>query len=137
MLSYVFKRILLMIPTLIGITLVTFFVMKLAPGDPVMLKLRFAGENLDPNALAAVLKSKAPPIELPESYLSFAKSVGAISSGLDVNNEQIEKTRSFSALKWIGENTLYYFKWLGSMARLDFGLSMKDRRPVTLKIREA
>lgn len=34
MLRYIFKRFLLMIPTLIGITLVTFVIIQLAPGDP-------------------------------------------------------------------------------------------------------
>jgi peptide/nickel transport system permease protein len=34
---YLLRRALLMIPTFLGITLVTFFVMKLAPGDPVSL----------------------------------------------------------------------------------------------------
>jgi peptide/nickel transport system permease protein len=34
MLQYILKRILLMVPTLIGITIVTFLIIKLAPGDP-------------------------------------------------------------------------------------------------------
>ena len=39
MTEYVVRRILLIIPTLIGITLISFFVMHLAPGDPVDLFL--------------------------------------------------------------------------------------------------
>ena len=35
--SYVFRRLLLMIPTFFGITVVTFAVMQLAPGDPLAL----------------------------------------------------------------------------------------------------
>ncbi|MCB9764834.1 MAG: ABC transporter permease subunit [Alphaproteobacteria bacterium] len=35
MLVYVFKRLLAMIPTLLGITLITFLIINLAPGDPV------------------------------------------------------------------------------------------------------
>jgi peptide/nickel transport system permease protein len=38
MLSYVIKRLLLMIPTLIGITIITFVIIRLAPGDPIALK---------------------------------------------------------------------------------------------------
>lgn len=34
MLQYILKRLLYMIPTLIGITLITFLIIKLAPGDP-------------------------------------------------------------------------------------------------------
>jgi len=39
MLQYMLQRTLLMIPTLVGITLVAFFIMLLAPGDPVDLFL--------------------------------------------------------------------------------------------------
>jgi len=34
MITYIFKRLIYMIPTLLGITLVTFLIIKLAPGDP-------------------------------------------------------------------------------------------------------
>lgn len=40
--AYILKRFLWMIPTLIGITVITFFIIKLAPGDPVELKLQSA-----------------------------------------------------------------------------------------------
>ena len=44
MLQYVARRILLLIPTLVGITLISFFIMHLAPGDPVDLFIGgFAG----------------------------------------------------------------------------------------------
>ena len=35
MLQYLFRRLLLMIPTLLGITFVTFLILRLAPGDPI------------------------------------------------------------------------------------------------------
>ncbi len=38
--DYIFKRILLLIPTLFGITLITFFIIQLAPGNPVERKLQ-------------------------------------------------------------------------------------------------
>jgi peptide/nickel transport system permease protein len=126
-----------MIPTLFGITLVTFFVMKLAPGDPQMLKLRFAEQGLNSEALAALLKSEKPVIELPAWYRDFAQSAAMTMSGVVPEDPAFEKTRSHRALKWIGENAIYYAKWLKNMCRLDFGLSVKDKRPVTLKILEA
>ena len=46
MYKYVIKRILLMIPTLIGISLVTFLVIHLAPGDPAELKAQTATQAL-------------------------------------------------------------------------------------------
>ena len=40
MLIYIFRRILLAVPTLIGITLVSFFIISLAPGDPAQIQSR-------------------------------------------------------------------------------------------------
>ena len=43
MTNYLFKRFLLIIPTFLGITLVTFFIIQLAPGNPVSLKIQQLG----------------------------------------------------------------------------------------------
>src|SRR5688500_9710684 len=43
--TYIFKRILLFIPTLIAITIVTFLISRLAPGDPAELKTGAGGEG--------------------------------------------------------------------------------------------
>lgn len=40
--AYILKRLLWLVPTLFGITVITFFIIKLAPGDPVELKLQAA-----------------------------------------------------------------------------------------------
>ncbi len=43
MTSYLLKRLLLIVPTFLGITLITFFIIQLAPGNPVSLKLQQLG----------------------------------------------------------------------------------------------
>jgi peptide/nickel transport system permease protein len=43
MTKYIVKRILLMIPTLIGVAVLIFFLMRVVPGD--IVELRFAGES--------------------------------------------------------------------------------------------
>ncbi|MGE5445023.1 MAG: ABC transporter permease [Ignavibacteriales bacterium] len=48
--TYILKRLLLLIPTLIGITLITFFVVQLAPGNPVSRKLQ-VGEGVKAEAI--------------------------------------------------------------------------------------
>lgn len=131
MFNYITKRLLLMIPTLVGITLITFFVMKLAPGDPVSLKLMFAGEGISPEALAKELASQKSPLELPPWYKNFTNK---LSQGF---GEAEEEGRVHKTLTWLGENTVFYSKWLQNILKLDFGLSSKDRRPVTLRIKEA
>jgi peptide/nickel transport system permease protein len=47
---YILKRLLLLIPTLFGITLITFFVVQLAPGNPVSRKLQI-GEGVRAEAI--------------------------------------------------------------------------------------
>ncbi len=39
--DYIIKRLILLIPTLLGITIITFFIIQLAPGNPVERKLQF------------------------------------------------------------------------------------------------
>jgi len=50
MIKYIIRRILAMIPVLIGITFLVFMIMQMAPGDPARLVL---GENASPEALEA------------------------------------------------------------------------------------
>ena len=44
MATYLIKRLLLMIPTLFGILIVSFFVIRMAPGDPASEKFGGAGQ---------------------------------------------------------------------------------------------
>ncbi|MBI5761802.1 MAG: ABC transporter permease subunit [Planctomycetales bacterium] len=41
--TYILRRLLMMIPTLFGVTIVSFGIMKLAPGDPLLLQLSSSG----------------------------------------------------------------------------------------------
>lgn len=45
--KYILKRIVAMIPVLIGVTLIVYFILSLAPGDPVRAML---GEQSTPEA---------------------------------------------------------------------------------------
>jgi len=50
--AYIIKRLLLMIPTLFGITLISFSIIRLAPGDPAVLKARAGSEGITDQAMA-------------------------------------------------------------------------------------
>ena len=52
MLTYIFKRLLLIIPTFIGITVITFAIIQLAPGDPAALKASAAQGGIKSEAVA-------------------------------------------------------------------------------------
>jgi peptide/nickel transport system permease protein len=51
MAPYILKRILLFIPTLLGITLITFVLMQYMPGDPVTAMV---GERASPETIARI-----------------------------------------------------------------------------------
>lgn len=106
MLQYIAQRLLLLIPTFVGITFLAYAIMLLAPGDPV--DLFFAGglgagtEGIDSDRLAEV---KADKEELRREL------------GLD---------RAIP---------VQYGLWLGRLLQGELGTSFKDRQPVWDKIR--
>jgi peptide/nickel transport system permease protein len=99
MTTYLLRRLLLVIPTLFGITLLTFLLIRLAPGNAAMLK----GGSGPNGGHAVTAEAREQTIKL---------------YGLDEN--------PFVA----------YGKWVGNLARLNFGQSFVDHRPVIDKIRE-
>jgi peptide/nickel transport system permease protein len=54
MARYLYKRLLLLIPVLLGITLLTFLVMKMIPGDPLQVLIDPKARELDPEVVAAI-----------------------------------------------------------------------------------
>jgi len=107
MLAYALQRILLMVPTFIGITFISFLIMRLAPGDPV--ELFFAG--------------------------GLAAGGGGMSSErlADIERAKRELRTQLGLDRPI---VVQYAIWLRRLVTLDLGESFKDRRPVWDKIRE-
>jgi peptide/nickel transport system permease protein len=95
MINYIIRRCLHMIPVLFGITVLSFFMIRLAPGKPVMLQ----------HALN-------PKVSLEEI-------------------QRIEKLEGLDKPVYV-----QYANWLKNMARLNFGYSIADGRPVMDKILE-
>ncbi len=106
--QYVIQRLLLLIPTLIGITLVGFLVMRLAPGDPA--ELRAAG-GLGGAREAALSREKRSAVE--EALAQWRAQYG-LDRPLHIQ----------------------YAVWLKNLLTLNFGESFKDNQPVWSKIRE-
>jgi peptide/nickel transport system permease protein len=67
---YILKRILLFIPTLLGITLITFLLMQSLPGDPVQ---GMAGERANPETIARIRAELGQDKPLPRQYLGYLK----------------------------------------------------------------
>jgi peptide/nickel transport system permease protein len=98
--SYFARRLLLMIPTLLGISLISFFIIQLAPGDPASLKIGDASKGVDP---------------------AMAEQI-------------IRETRQLYGL----DQPIYiqYLRWLKRILIFDFGLSLRDHRPILDDLKE-
>lgn len=108
MAGYLLQRLLLLIPTFIGITLICFLTVRLAPGDPAEL---MAGGGLKGAASAGISLQKRG---LVDQALAEWRALYGLDKPLYVQ----------------------YGVWLKNLFRLDFGNSFKDHRPVWDKISE-
>jgi peptide/nickel transport system permease protein len=70
--GFVIRRILQAIPTFFGITLVSFLVLRLAPGDPVSIMVAGA-QNLRPEDLAAMRAAYGLDQPLPIQYVDWLR----------------------------------------------------------------
>ncbi len=79
--AYLIKRLLQVIPTLFGITLITFFIIQLAPGNPATLKLQMAAEGqMADHAMTQQIVQQTKKLygldkPLPIQYLLWVKRV--------------------------------------------------------------
>lgn len=108
MTRYLLRRLLQAIPTFLGITLITFIVIKLAPGDPV-LQMTF-----DP-------KIKAETREKIRKGLGLDKPIAV---------QYIIWLTGNDWLNWFGEETEDRYITKGVL-RFDFGKSYLSKRPAT------
>jgi peptide/nickel transport system permease protein len=56
MLGYIVRRLLMVIPTLVGVAVAVFFLIRVMPGDPVVVKLRADGANVTEETIQAERK---------------------------------------------------------------------------------
>jgi peptide/nickel transport system permease protein len=108
MTDYLLKRLLLMIPTFIGITIIGFLIMRLAPGDPAELR---ASGGLGAAAGGGISVEKRGSVD--EAMAQWRAQYG-LDKPLHVQ----------------------YAVWLKNLVTLDFGESFKDSQSVWTKIAE-
>ena len=68
MIEYVTRRLLMMIPILLGVSLIVFVLIRLVPGDPVVL---LAGEDATPEAIRSLREQWGLDKPLYVQYLTF------------------------------------------------------------------
>ena len=85
--TYIIKRLLLMIPTMLGITIITFAIIRLAPGDPAALKIGSGAEGtLQSQQMAqAIIERTRKEFELdkpiPVQYIHWIRKIGTLDFG--------------------------------------------------------
>ena len=93
--QYIFKRLFLAVPTLIGVSMIVFFMLRVLPGDLVQ---QIAGDN-----------QVTPELRT-----------------------QIERDIGFDKPAY-----QEYFYWIGGIAKLDFGQSLRDKSSISHRLRDA
>jgi peptide/nickel transport system permease protein len=78
MLNYVIKRFLAMIPVLIGISLLLFFMLRMLPGDPAQV---LAGQMASPEDIEAIRKQLGLDRPIYEQYLSYVSRLARLDLG--------------------------------------------------------
>jgi peptide/nickel transport system permease protein len=73
--GYALKRLLLLVPTLLGVATVVFFLVRLVPGDPAVV---FLGENATPEAVEELRRRLGLDLPWP---VQLAHYLGGIASG--------------------------------------------------------
>jgi peptide/nickel transport system permease protein len=81
MLSYVTKRVLLMIPTLLGAALLVFVLMRLIPGDVCVLRLATGGGSIDTQVLENCRAEIGTDQPMYIQFLTFIKGLAALDFG--------------------------------------------------------
>ncbi|MDM7324567.1 MAG: ABC transporter permease [Thermus sp.] len=99
MLTYAVRRLLIAIPTLFGVVLLVFLMVRLAPGDPAVL---LAGEFATPETLEAIRARYGLDRPLPEQ---FAIYLGALLRG-DLGESARSRRPVLEELKTYFPNTL-------------------------------
>src|SRR3989338_2573525 len=93
MLTYLFKRLLLIIPTFFGIILITFAVVHLAPGDPAELKLQSSMQGMTAGKAATQIVEDTRKLygldkPLPTQFALWVKRVATFDFGTSYKDHQ-------------------------------------------------
>ncbi len=81
MLSFLARRIVLAIPTLIGVAVVTFFLIRVVPGDPVVVKLRADGAPITEATIQAERKRLGLDQPLHVQFVDYMTGLARLDLG--------------------------------------------------------
>src|SRR5919204_4204669 len=82
--QYVVRRIVLMVPTLLGVALITFVLLRMVPGDIVLLKLAGDGGRVDEAVLQAERAKLGLDKPLPVQFVEWVAGASHLDFGLSM-----------------------------------------------------
>lgn len=85
MLTYILRRLLLLAPVLIGVSLVSFGLLQLVPGDPALI---LAGEEASEDVLARIRQEYGLNRPLPVQFLAYLRHAAAGDLGVSIQSRQ-------------------------------------------------
>jgi len=122
-----------MFPTLFFITVISFFISRMAPGDPAELKAGVSqggemstGKGSDLNEQIVQLIRKQWNLDKPIFYFTFMEDQD------DMNPRSFFSRLTF---RWNGAQNQYHI-WTSNLLKLDFGNSFRDNQPVIEKLKD-
>lgn len=86
MLKYLLKRFAILIPTFIGITIVCFLVIHLAPGEPTSMQAEL-NPNVTPEAIEQLKRHYGLDKPLPVQYLVWMKNLARLDFGRSISSD--------------------------------------------------
>jgi ABC-type dipeptide/oligopeptide/nickel transport system permease component len=105
MLLTIAKRLLTVVPTLIGVVIVTFLLTRVLPGDPAVY---FAGPAATPESIAEIRKSLGLDRSLPDQFIHYVNDLAhgnfgnSLSTGQPVASEISSRLPASAELTFLG-----------------------------------
>ena len=119
--SYILKRLLLMIPTLLGVMLITFVIIQFVPGGPV-------------EQMVAQLQGRQGGVEGGGAAAPPAAGVGGYRGRQGVDAARVEEIKKLYGFDKPAHER--FFQMLGQFARFDLGKSFFQNKDVSQLIKE-
>ncbi|MDP4198469.1 MAG: ABC transporter permease [Bacteroidota bacterium] len=133
MFQYIVRRVLLFIPTLFFVTVISFGIIQMAPGDPAELKAGVGSEGAqrgNQQLNEQIIKQIRAQWHLDKPIWYWS-----IFSDAKDSTGELKPLRDRIHFAWNGTNNQYHL-WMGDLLHLNFGKSFQDQRPVIDKIME-
>ena len=125
--TYLLKRLLLMIPTLLGITFLTYAIVRLAPGDPIEAMIRSQTGDINPKAM----KENSDRIRQRLGLIEYHYLRDAVDRSYGPAETQATLSRALRGGAVAADKVygifLGYGRWMGHLFQGDFGESIKYR----------